>query len=208
VPEEVMEMRELKSHHYYNVYSEDVTLLDVNERKYLLKGMGHSNIWYGNEETDKKVIEYIQKYDNGTSGRIEAIERGTQELEGKVRDTVVKARVNQDRFREGLMKKYKHCCLCSVDEPSLLVASHIKPWSVSDSHEKLDINNGLILCPNHDKLFDAGYISFDEQGKIVISDSLSQTNRMVMHITDTMSIDVNDDNAEYMRFHRNNVYKK
>jgi predicted restriction endonuclease len=208
VPEEVMETRELKTHYHYNIYSEDVTLLDVNERKYLLKGMGHSNIWYGNEETDKKVIEYIQKYDNGISGRIEAIEKGTQELEGKVRDTIVKARVNQDRFREGLMKKYKHCCLCSVDEPSLLVASHIKPWSVSDSHEKLDINNGLILCPNHDKLFDAGYISFDEQGKIVISDSLSQTNRMVMHITDTMSIDVNDDNAEYMRFHRNNVYKK
>ena len=52
----------------------------------------------------------------------------------------------------------------------LLVASHIKPWSISDANEKLDIHNGLLMCPNHDKLFDRGYISFDDTGRILISE--------------------------------------
>ena len=76
----------------------------------------------------------------------------------------------------------------------LLVASHIKPWSISDANEKLDIHNGLLMCPNHDKLFDRGYISFDDN------------NRMYMNITPTMKIDITEENIKYIKYHRKNVF--
>jgi 5-methylcytosine-specific restriction protein A len=54
----------------------------------------------------------------------------------------------------------------------LLKASHIKPWRDSDNAERLDIYNGLLLIPNLDSAFDKGYISFDDGGKIIISDMI------------------------------------
>ena len=54
-----------------------------------------------------------------------------------------------------------------LSNKDFLIASHIKPWSKCKSNQKLDVNNGLLLCPNHDRLFDEGWISFDEIGKII-----------------------------------------
>ena len=88
----------------------------------------------------------------------------------------------------------------------LLVASHIKPWSISDANEKLDIHNCLLMCPNHDKLFDRGYISFDDTGRILISEKLDDNNRMYMNITPTMKIDITEENIKYIKYHRKNVF--
>ena len=96
------------------------------------------------------------------------------------REAVVKVRVNQGLFRETLLKRYNKCCLCGVSDEHFLVASHIKPWVVSESDEKLDPDNGFILCPNHDKAFDGGYITFADDGKIVISNGLTATDRMFL----------------------------
>ncbi|MBO4242818.1 MAG: HNH endonuclease, partial [Clostridiales bacterium] len=98
------------------------------------------------------------------------------------------------------------CCICGVDEISLLNASHIKPWSQSDEHEKLDSGNGLLLCPNHDKLFDRGYISFDDDGRILVSARLSEASRVFMNIDKKMHIQVTEDNKDYLRYHRKFVF--
>ncbi len=124
------------------------------------------------------------------------------------RKQIVKVRVNQNTFRQQLTRRYKHCCLCGVANISLLIASHIKPWADSNAKEKLDVNNGLILCPNHDKLFDNGYITFDDNGKIIISDELDKNDRIFMNVNNNMSIDLYEESKEYMDYHRNNVYSK
>ncbi|MBO7381377.1 MAG: HNH endonuclease, partial [Neisseriaceae bacterium] len=49
----------------------------------------------------------------------------------------------------------------------------LKPWRKSNDKEKLDINNGLLLCPTHDKLIDKGLITFSENGEIIISELLT-----------------------------------
>lgn len=206
VPEDAMSIRELKTHYFYNVYSEKVTLLEEKDRTFQIKGMGHSNIWYGNEEVDNSVITYIDAYDKKSDDRIITIEKDTSNLLGQEKEAVVKTRVNQDVFRKRLVMKYKHCCLCSVNNGKLLIASHIKPWSESDSHEKLDVNNGLLLCPNHDKLFDSGLISFSDDGSIMISDELDSINRTFLNVTNNMKIVVDNDNAEYIKYHRENVF--
>ena len=84
---------------------------------------------------------------------------------------------------------------------------YIKLWAKSNHAEKVDVNNGLLLCPNHDKLFDRGYISFDNGGHIVISDELSENSAISMNIKNDMQIELSNDNIKYMEYHRNNVLK-
>lgn len=127
-------------------------------------------------------------------------------LEGEDRLAVVKARVNQGAFRDALIRKYNSCCLCGVDDINLLIASHIKPWADSSGEERTDVNNGLLLCPNHDKLFDRGYISFDESGGILISNSLNDSNKDCMSVCTDMNIDVSPDMQGYLKFHRENRF--
>lgn len=72
----------------------------------------------------------------------------------------------------------------------------------------ISVENGLLLCPNHDKLVDNGLISFDDTGKILISNKLSETDRIFMNIKDDMKIKITDNNAPYILYHRLNVFRK
>ena len=208
VPEDVMSIRELKTHNSYYVYSEKVTLIEEKHRTFYIKGMGHSNIWYGNEEINKSIVDYIEKYDENLDDRIYNIEKNTSVLLGMEKDAIVKSRLNQDVFRKRLIEKYKHCCICSVCNEKLLIASHIKPWRNSDDYEKLDENNGLLLCPNHDKLFDSGLISFADDGSILIASELDSVNRIFMNVNEDMEIIVDNDNIEYVKYHRKYIFKE
>lgn len=69
------------------------------------------------------------------------------------KESIVKARIGQSIFKMALLAVEMKCRLCGVSDERLLVASHIKPWSKSNHQERLDVNNGLLLCPNHDALF-------------------------------------------------------
>lgn len=129
------------------------------------------------------------------------------DLHGADREAVVKVRVNQGEFRERLLQRYSKCCLCGVSEPGLLTASHIKPWAVCEADEKLDVDNGFLLCPNHDKLFDQGFISFSDDGQIMISSSLSETNRIFLNVDSTMRIILTPKNKEFLDYHRNYIFR-
>ena len=127
-------------------------------------------------------------------------------LVGETREAVINVRVNQGEFRNRLLQRYSKCCLCGVDNPELLVASHIKPWAESEPEEKLDVDNGFLMCPNHDRLFDKGWISFDEEGKIEISDQLTKENQIFTNVSTDMRIDLTDGNKKYLKYHRENVF--
>ena len=169
------------------------------------------------EKSNIKVLNIYNllpliKINNGikiTTTLIEDIEKGLSDsgLEGKEKETIIKSRVNQSKFRQQLLDRYKKCCLCSVSNPDLLIASHIKPWCESEANEKLDIENGFLLCPNHDKLFDSGLISFDNDGKIIISDKLSEADREAFGVNENMVIDLTDANQEYLKHHRQERFK-
>ena len=84
-------------------------------------------------------------------------------------EALVKARVGQGKFRNNLIEYWKGCSVTNCKYITILIASHIKPWKDSSNKERLDVYNGLLLLPNIDKLFDKGYISFRDTGKIMIS---------------------------------------
>ena len=103
-------------------------------------------------------------------------------IEGASKKAIINARVNQGIFRDLLLKRYNKCCLCGMENHTLLIASHIKPWAESETKEKSDVNNGFLMCPNHDKLFDKGYITFDNDGKIIISKRLTENDMVSLNV--------------------------
>lgn len=184
---------------------------DVDEFKYVMDYfLRYDENWLNREcETVINTAEQEDVLKAQLDNSVDEIDKEieTKQLQGEEREALIKVRVNQSAFRKLLMRRYTHCCLCDVDDESLLVASHIKPWAKSSHAEKVDVNNGLLLCPNHDKLFDRGYISFDNGGHIVISDELSKNCAISMNIKNDMQIELSNDNIKYMEYHRNNVLK-
>jgi predicted restriction endonuclease len=88
---------------------------------------------------------------------------------------LVVQRIGQDVFRQALMEYWGgRCPLSGITDPALLRASHIVPWAeCATDEQRLDVHNGLLLSALWDSAFDAGLISFSDEGGIVISATLS-----------------------------------
>ncbi|MBT2616129.1 HNH endonuclease [Bacillus sp. ISL-78] len=124
------------------------------------------------------------------------------------KEQVIMSRIGQSTFKKALLAIEKKCRLCGLSDERFLVASHIKPWSQSNNQERLDVNNGLLLCPNHDTLFDKGYISFQEDGMILISASLDEATKVFLYINETMRLERNEVQKNYIKWHKENVFKE
>jgi putative restriction endonuclease len=128
-------------------------------------------------------------------------------LEKTEKELIIRSRIGQSVFKKALLSTEKKCKLCGVSDERFLIASHTKPWSSSNNQERLDVNNGLLLCPNHDALFDKGFISFDDDGNILITDSLDEATKVFLNVSETMKIGLNGIQKQYMKWHRENVYR-
>lgn len=128
--------------------------------------------------------------------------------EGYDVSSIVGRRVGQTLFRKKLLNKFDGCCICGIKNSSLLTASHIKPWAVADGAERVDSENGFLMCPNHDRLFDGGLISFNDDGTILISDELSGEDAEKMGIHENIRINLTERNIKFLKYHRKQVFKK
>ncbi len=161
-------------------------------------------LWRSGTSIDGNAFQRRPVYEDVLSiiGEIDALP-----IEGKTKDTVVKVRINQGVFRDLLLGRYGRCCICGMTNPQLLTASHIKPWAASGPDERLDPDNGFLLCPNHDKLFDQGFISFDDDGRIMISKLLNNAERVLMNVSSDIKIQLTEQNKKYLAYHRVHVFK-
>jgi len=119
-------------------------------------------------------------------------------------------REGQDEYRRKLLEECPFCPITMINEESLLIASHIKPWAVSDSVERIDPNNGFILSPLYDKLFDRGYITFSNDKRVSISNWLSRQVKDRIGIKENQFfqfLPINDARAKYLEYHRATVFK-
>ncbi len=126
------------------------------------------------------------------------------------RKAIVSSRRGQGRFRQNLASIEKSCRVTGVTDPRLLRASHIKPWrSCTDNHERLDGYNGLLLAPHIDLLFDRGYISFSDEGDLLISPRIDPEQLSLLSISSTPTLNVGsftDKQKHYLKFHRSEVF--
>lgn len=89
------------------------------------------------------------------------------------RRVLARARVGQGIYKEAVRRIEPECRLTGLSDPRHLIASHMKPWRASENAERLDGNNGLLLSPHVDSLFDRGLITFSKSGNVVVSGMLS-----------------------------------
>lgn len=103
----------------------------------------------------------------------DAVERRIREdaqLDTTTRESVILARRGQGKFRNNVAAIENSCRLTGITNPTLLIASHIKPWRICQSaDERLDGMNGLLLTPDADLLFDRGFIGFENDGEVIVS---------------------------------------
>ncbi len=114
------------------------------------------------------------------------------------------ARIGQGEFRSALMIYWNGACpIARVDHGELLRASHIKPWKDSSNAERLDPFNGLLLCAHIDALFDRHLISFEDNGRLLISRALSTDNRLRLSLEPSAKIKGLDPrHLPYLAHHR------
>lgn len=122
-------------------------------------------------------------------------------------DALIQARVGQGLFRQRLIEYWGGCAVSEVRFPTLLRASHIKPWSESNDQERLDVFNGILLNPTLDLAFDRGYISFANNGQMLISHHIkSELNSLKICPSMTLK-HVDRKHIEYLEWHREHIFK-
>ena len=129
--------------------------------------------------------------------------------------TLTKIRVGQRFFRRAVMSAYnEQCCITGLSLPTLLVASHIVPWK-DDPLIRVNPRNGLLLSSLHDKAFDAGLITIDDDLTVRVSDKISAANDSFF----SNSIGIYDGkpirppekftpDTDFLAYHRENIFGK
>jgi HNH endonuclease len=121
---------------------------------------------------------------------------------------IIRARNDQGLFKDRVSKIELRCRITGVENPAHLVASHCKPWRDSSNEERLNGENGLLLTPSVDHLFDRGFISFDNDGKLIISPVAHRPSLHRMGIDTANAVNVGGftiGQKQFLDFHRNAV---
>lgn len=141
--------------------------------------------------------------------RVEKALSDDPSLSATEKEQLVLARRGQGKFRKRVFEKEARCRLTGIDNPLLLIASHIKPWrACKDNRERLDGENGLALAPHVDLLFDKGYIGFEPNGTVIVSKRLSDADYCRLGLKSALRTNCGSFTARqafYLRYHRKNV---
>jgi hypothetical protein len=130
-------------------------------------------------------------------------------IEETEKTALVLARRGQGVFKQRVHRIERRCRITGVDQIEHLRASHCKPWRDSDNAERLDGENGLLLTPSIDHLFDRGFISFEMDGRLLVSpvahtDSLE---RMGVSVGKRVNVGAfSDGQRGYLEFHQERVF--
>ena len=153
----------------------------------------------GNESVQKEIEDDLHQQ--------ELVNRG---LDGPVEShKLVLARRGQGVFRANVESREPECRITGVTNLRYLRASHIKPWSESNDAEKIDGNNGLMLAPHVDLLFDQGFISFKDDGTLMISKEIDDEVLILWRIPEALNVgSFTTEQSVYLDFHRRHRFKK
>lgn len=123
-------------------------------------------------------------------------------------------RVGQSFFRNAVLSAYDgKCCITGLSDKRLLVASHIIPWS-KDRSNRLNPRNGLLLSMLHDKAFDLGIITINDDMTIKVSnktnsnDSYFYNSIQFFHGKSISLPEKFYPHTEFLAYHRENIFEK
>jgi len=123
---------------------------------------------------------------------------------------VILSRRGQGKFRERVSRIEHACRITGVNRPEHLIASHCKPWRDCESNdERLDGENGLLLTPTVDHLFDRGFISFENNGDVLVSPVAHRESlkRMGIEVAGKANVGAfSEGQRRYLEFHSEAVF--
>ena len=167
----------------------------------------------------RMIIEMRRVEDRaGTSVAVGLVEWETHEMEQVIgdqtipettRQAVVMARRGQGLFKQNVQRIEAYCRVTKVDQIEHLRASHCKPWRDANNAERLDGENGLLLTPDVDHLFDRGFISFEDNGTVLVSPVAHRESLRRMGLEDALQQNVggfSQGQRAYLAFHRDSVF--
>lgn len=171
----------------------------------MLLAMLNNNVLLDNQDSIEVEIAPIVEWEELEQKKIEAV----SEIPETQRKALVYARRGQGLFKENV-SRFEHACrITHVDNPTHLIASHIKPWRESSNEERLHGGNGFLLTPSVDHLFDRGFITFADDGELVISpiaDELSLS-RMGVPVNEPTGVGrFNSDQKHFLEYHRQEIF--
>ncbi len=120
------------------------------------------------------------------------------------RTGLVTTRIGQGAYRKSVLHRWQYkCAVTQFADPRILIASHIIPWRDSTDEQRLDVDNGILLSPDFDALFDRHLVSFDESGKILISGQMKGVQLDQLGISGSEKISkLSEGNLRYLEEHR------
>jgi len=176
-----------KSNHQFNAHSESQLSFLLQRASQLANSLPNQAV--DNYETElKSALALIPPSAKGTE-----VER------------MVRQRIGQNAYRKAMLDYWGNACaVTGLQMPGVLRASHAKPWAECETDaERLDVYNGFLLTANLDALFDRYLISFDQDGKIIISEVISPTSRELLSIHQDLKLRwISEGHRYYLNFHR------
>ncbi len=158
------------------------------------------------ERAQALVLEPEEKRPGQLAARAEHI--GPTEGRG-----ITATRLCQSFFRRAVLASYDAaCCICGLDLPQLLVASHIVPWATEEK-ARADPHNGLCLCALHDRAFDRGLLGIDPALRVSVCSHVRGSTAPFAQIT-VLDFDGKSirpprrfrPGSEYLEWHWHNVF--
>lgn len=125
------------------------------------------------------------------------------------RPAIIMARRGQGLFRDRVISTEQKCRLTGIENPFFLRASHRKPWNrCENGGERLDGHNGLLLSPNIDYLFDRGFISFNDDGSLLVSPHIDRNDLSRLGVPFDANVGAfSERQRHYLEFHRLEVFR-
>lgn len=152
------------------------------------------------------LVSYVMKEEEKQEERI----NNDKKISDKIKKSLINSRIGQGDYRRKLLDECPCCPFTLVSDERLLVASHIKPWALSDDKEKVDPKNGFMFTPTYDRLFDRGFISFEDDKTMLVSPWISPMNQKRLGIYTGKIIDklpIDEKRKKYLAFHREYIFK-
>jgi putative restriction endonuclease len=151
------------------------------------------DVFRGQAEWEEHQIEIVRQ---GPAGSTEKL-------------ALILARQGQGMFRDRVARIERKCRVTGIAKPEHLRASHTKPWRDATDEERLDGENGFLLSPDVDHLFDRGFLSFEDSGKVLVSPVADTASLDRMGLAIALSGNVgafSDGQRKYLNWHRENIF--
>jgi hypothetical protein len=168
-------------------------------------------------EDHEDIKSLVGEYDDIIAELRESIEKGSDSpllaiiqearLDATSKRSEITVRLGQHRFRRLVLERWQSRC-AATGADILVTAAHIKPWQVASNFDRINPDNGIALSLLYHRAFDLGYISFADDGTVLVSEVYRER---LLKVGLNLSVKVSgltEDHRPFLEHHRKQIFQK